>query len=316
MKNLIKQFQNISHQYDLWQKKSKIVIGVSGGPDSTCLLDIFFQLSKKYSLELIIAHVNYSLRGKDSLMDEKFVTSLSEKYNIPIQILHPPKTTSKNTEEKLRKIRYDFFEKIRKDNNFDLVAVAHNRDDQAETFLMRILRGSGLSGLGSMRFKNGCIIRPLLAASRRDVLHYLETKNLTYRTDKTNLESKFFRNKIRNQLIPYLEKNYNPNIKKTLFNATLSISEDNSFLDDFARSYLENDKSLSIKKITSLYPAIQKRIIINFIASEKMDKKNVHALHIEEILKAIKSTKGKNQTISFEGLKIIRKGDKVTISKL
>jgi tRNA(Ile)-lysidine synthase len=316
MKNLNKQFQNISHQHDLWDKESKIVLGISGGPDSACLLDIFSHLQKTYSLKLIIAHVNYGLRGEDSLKDENFVIGLANRHNIPIEILRPKKIGSKNLESELRDIRYNFFEKIRRENNFNLIAVAHNLDDQAETFLMRLLRGSGLSGLNAMKFKNGRIIRPLLSISRRDIITYLKESGLPYRTDKTNLESNFYRNKIRNELIPYLEKNYNPNIKKTLFNSTLSIGEDNSFLDDFVQKYSENTGSLSIKKTMDLHPAIQKRLILNLISKERPSKKDIYAPNIEEILKTIRSTKGKNQTVSLKGLKIMRKGDKVTISKL
>ncbi len=331
MKNLAKQFQNVSHQHQLWGKQSKIVLGVSGGADSTCLLAIFSQLKKTYDLELIIAHVNYGLRGAESETDEKFVRELASKYGLEILVLnvqpHPaPCATFSLTQEKgigkipseneLRDVRYAFFEKIRSAHKFDLIAVAHNLDDQAETFLMRMLRGSGLKGLGAMQFKSGRLIRPLLATPHSEILSYLNQKKLGYRVDKTNFTLDFYRNKIRQQLIPLLEADYNPNIKKTLFNATLSISEDEAFLESAAEKYLPEKDSLSIKKINELHPAMQKRVLRNFIARKKLDKKNLHAAHIEELLKIIRSTKGKNQIISLEGLKIIRKNDTVTISKI
>jgi len=169
MKNLVKKFQNTSHQQDLWQKGSKIVLGISGGPDSVCLLDIFAKIQRNYALELIIAHVNYGLRGRDSERDEKFVRDLAEKYNLEIEILkfnnskvehlsslkESSRFNLKNVSENyLRDLRYDFFEKIRQQYKFDLIAVAHNSDDQVETFLMRMLRGSGLQGLSGMKYKS------------------------------------------------------------------------------------------------------------------------------------------------------------------
>lgn len=200
--SLIKKFQNISHEYDLWQKGSKIVLGISGGPDSVCLLDIFFQLQKKYQLDFIMAHINYGLRGKDSDQDEKLVRKLAEQYDLKLFILNP-KCKSKS-ENALREIRYRFFEKIRKNNDFDLIAVAHNADDQVETFLMRLIRGSGLAGLSAMRFKNDSIIRPLLGFQRNEILAYLHKNKLDYRIDRTNLKPVFFRNRVRNELLPLL----------------------------------------------------------------------------------------------------------------
>lgn len=319
MRNLVKKIQNTSHQYDLWQKNSKIVLGVSGGPDSVCLLDIFAKLQKKYDLKLIIAHINYGLRGHDSERDEKFVKDLANKYAIKLEILKPKIKSRNNLENNLRDIRYDFFEKIRKENKFDLIAVAHNLDDQAETFLMRIIRGAGLAGLSAMKFRNGPprrIIRPLLATTRKEILEYLKKEKLAYRTDETNRTNLFFRNKVRNKLIPHLEKNFNPNIKKTIFDATLNIAEDFSLLENIAKKSYAKHKELSAKKLMALHPALQKRILLQIIAEKKSNIKNIEASHIEEILKALKSTKGKLQIVIFKGLKMTRKGDKVTISKL
>jgi len=329
MPNLIKKFQNISHRHNLWQKNSKIVLGVSGGPDSVCLLDIFSKLQKKYTLELIIAHVNYGLRGKDSAKDEKFVRNLAGKYNLKIFVLKPAiKLKSENT---LRDIRYTFFEKIRKANNFDSIAVAHNADDQVETFLMRIIRGAGLAGLSAMKFKNihpvksakggpaprefdrGAIIRPMLGIWRQEILHYLDETDKTdktYRIDRTNKTDLFFRNQIRNRLIPQLEK-FNPGIKQTIFYATCSIAEDNDFLEKSAQKFY---KVASAKKILSLHPALQRRLILKKIAVVQGNLKDISAANIEEIIKILKSTKNKSQIVVFKGLKLTRRGDRVIIS--
>ncbi|MFZ2975193.1 MAG: tRNA lysidine(34) synthetase TilS [Candidatus Moraniibacteriota bacterium] len=311
MPNLTKKVQNVIFQNNLFNREAKIILAVSGGPDSVCLLDVFSRLQKKYSLELIIAHVNYNLRGKDSMGDEKFVQDLATKYNLEIfaqSIEIPKKNISENY---LRNIRYDFFEKLRVDYDFDFVAVAHNADDQVETFLMRILRGSGMSGLTAMKFKNEKIIRPLLSVSRKEILEYLQERNLTYMTDKTNAQNLYLRNKIRNKLIPSLEKDFNPKIKETIFDSLVSISEDSEYLEKTA---LKNSNSLEIKKLEKLHPAILRRVLRNNIKDTKGDLKNISTNNIEEIIKIIKSTKNKTQIVILPGLKITKKNDKLQIS--
>ena len=304
-------------------------MGVSGGPDSVCMLDVMAELAPKYDLELLIAHVNYGLRGKDSDKDEEFVRRLAEKHNLEIAVLlpHPPRWSSGHllpkkekdvrkipSEDILRKIRYEFFEEIRKKNNFNLIAVAHNSDDQVETFLMRVIRGSGLTGLSAMKYKTEKIIRPLLGISRKEILEYLKTRELKYRIDKTNEQLMFFRNKIRNKLIPYLEKNFNPQIKKTISGSINSIAEDADLLEKIAAEYCRKKKELRVSEILALHPALQRRIILKAVEKAKKDLKDIEAAHVEEILKALKSTKGKRQIVVFKGLKLTRIGDKVIIA--
>lgn len=313
MSNLIKKIQNAIFRQELFAKKSGIVVAVSGGPDSACLLDILARLKKKYELNLIIAHVNYGLRGQDSARDEKFVFQLAEKYHLPLEILRVSVKDKSDLENRLRDIRYDFFETIRKENNFDQVAVAHNLDDQAETFLMRLLRGAGLTGLSAMKYKNEKIVRPLLGVSRQEILDYLQKNKLSYRIDKTNLETVFFRNKIRHELIPKLEK-FNPQIKKTLFNATFSIGEDLSLLEELAEKAYRKNQPLSASRLLKLHPALQRRVLLRLIAEKKPGLKNIESVHIEELLKALRSTKNKTQIVVFKGLKMIRKSDKMTLT--
>lgn len=323
-KNLIKKFQNISHQYDLWKKGDKIVVACSGGPDSTCLLDIFAKLKDKYNLELIVAHVNYNLRGKDSEKDEKFVRRLAGRYGLKIEVLKC-KSLSLNPSSKgrvrvnenaLREIRYKFFEKIRVKNKFNYIAVGHTLDDQVETYLMRIIRGTGLAGMSAMKHKNNFIIRPLLEITKKEILNYLKQVNQAYRTDRTNKEIPFLRNKIRNELIPLLGKKYNPNIKETLYKSSLNIAEDYDFLEQISRETYAKNKELSAKKLLKLHPALQKRIILEAIKKKKKNLKDIESAHINEIMKIIKSAKNKRQMVIFQGLKIIRKGDKIKITNL
>ncbi|MFA7319306.1 MAG: tRNA lysidine(34) synthetase TilS [Parcubacteria group bacterium] len=333
--SLVKKVQNTVFQQELFKRGDKIILAVSGGPDSVCLLDTFAKLQKKYSLELLIAHVNYGLRGKDSDKDEQLVRELGEKYGIRISVLNafttPPSRPSSTTppqpspeyrggggnalsENALRDVRYDFFEKLRAENKFDLIAVAHNADDQVETFLMRVIRGAGLQGLAAMQFKNNFLIRPLLAESRAEIIDYLKENKLAYRIDKTNLKNDFLRNKIRNKLLPYLEKDYNPNIRKTLFTEIQAIAADYAFIASSAKATMPVKATLKVSRVMSLHPALQKQVLRNALSCVKADLKDIEAAHIEEIIKILKSTKNKHQLVSFKGLKVTRKGDKLEIS--
>lgn len=327
MSNFIKNIQNTVFQNSLFKKNDKIILAVSGGPDSVCMLDVFSELQKKYNLELIIAHVNYGLRGADSKKDEELVRKLARKYGMEIFTLkpHPALRATLSlvkergimkfpSEDYLRKIRYDFFEKVRSENNFDAIAVAHNLDDQVETFLMRVIRGTGTDGLTAMKFRNGFLIRPLLATTRKEILAYLKEKKLSFRIDKTNLENLYSRNKIRNELIPILQKKFNPQIQETIFSSLVSIAEDSDFLEKETQKSFSKNSSLEISKLKKLHPAILRRLLRKKIEEKNGSLKNISTKNIEEILKVINSTKSKTQIIKFENLKITRRGDKLEIS--
>jgi tRNA(Ile)-lysidine synthase len=321
MKNLVQEFQNISHRYELWKKGDKIVVACSGGPDSTCLLDIFAKLQKKYDLELKVAHVNYGLRGKDSDKDTEFVSKLEKKYKVKTFYLSPALSLKKErgrmkmpSENALRKIRYQFFEKVRQENKLDYIAVGHTLDDQAETYLMRIIRGAGLQGLSAMKHKNNFVIRPLLGITKKEILDYLSQNKLPYRTDKTNKEIPYLRNKIRNELIPLIEKKYNSNIRETLYKSSLSVAEDCDWLDKISREIYVKNETLSVRKIAKFHPALQRRMILQAIEEKTGNLKDIESANVEEVLKAAKSTKGKNQEVKFQGLKFKRKGDRILLS--
>lgn len=323
MKSLIKKIQTFIHRHNLWKEGDKIIVGVSGGPDSVCLLDILVKLAKKNKFELLVAHVNYGLRASDSDRDEYFVKELAQKYNLKIEILSAKKESNISpTENNLRNIRYEFFQKIRKENKFDLIAVAHNQDDQAETMLMRLIRGSGLLGLRSIQPKSSEVIRPLLDISRAEIIDYLKENNLAYRTDKTNRENKFLRNKIRNKLIPILEKEYNPVLRKTLADATSSVSQDYDFIftsseKAFKKINFDAGKNVyffNSEQFIKNHPALQKQVLRKIIFKLKNNLFNVENSHLEEIIKIIKSNKNKSQKLKFKGLKLIRKGDIIYIS--
>ncbi len=320
MAKFIKTIQNFASQNDLWAKDAKIVVGVSGGPDSVCLLAVLAELAPKYGFQLHIAHVNYGLRDKDSDQEELFVQGLGKKYGMEMSVLTPKKGLYKgNLENRLRQIRYEYFEKIRQQKGFGLIAVAHNRDDQAETVLMRIIRGAGLQGLSAMKAKTGQIIRPLLQTSRADISAHLKQKKLKYRIDKTNADIEFTRNKVRHNLLPYLEKNFNPSVKKTLSSFAQSVADDYAFIGEsaerFAKGICKNKCAHFSARAFGEFPiAIQRQVFRNIFQKLKGGTFDVENQQIEEIIKVVRSTKSKNQKALIGGLNVLKKGDKVDIS--
>jgi tRNA(Ile)-lysidine synthase len=311
--NLVKKIQENIFRYELFERGAKIVVGVSGGPDSVCLLDALCKLKEKYDLHLIVAHVNYGLRGKYSDLDERLARNLAEKYSLPIEFLKVRK--AEKSEEKLRKIRYDYFEKVSKKYKADAIAVGHNLNDQAETVLMRLLRGTGLKGLGAIKFKNNNIIRPLLNIPRKEIIAYLRSNKTPYRIDKSNLSADFTRNKIRNILLPQLEKEYNPNIQETLYKFSTSAADDYEFISRYAKEWIEANKILKVSSLNNLHSSIRREALRQTIEKYSPNLREIESSHIDEILKILKSNKGKRQQIILKGLKIERIGDKLIIGK-
>jgi tRNA(Ile)-lysidine synthase len=223
-------------------KSERVMVCVSGGPDSVAMLYVLKALSRTEKYKLHIAHLNHMIRGKESQRDMEFVKSLSKKLNIPIALgMVDVKKESRNVklslEETAREIRYDFFEKTAEKLRIRKIATAHSEDDQAETVLMRVIKGTGLQGLSGIppvRRKNKvCFIRPLLGVGRKDILAFLRKNRIKYRTDSSNRKPIYLRNKIRIDVIPRLEK-LNPALKKSLKNLSELAAGDFGYINRMA----------------------------------------------------------------------------------
>ena len=318
------QAQKTISEHKLISPGDKIIIGVSGGPDSVCLLHFLSEIQSELDLDLIIAHVNYGLRGRESDQDEIFVRKLAEKYGAPFKYLQPKPAATKSTnlEANLRDIRYEFFRDLQTKEKADKIAVAHNRDDQAETILMFFLRGSGLKGLSGMDYQQGNIIRPLLDCSRADILAYLKENKLDYREDKTNQDTTLTRNKIRHELIPYLEKEYNPNIKETLVQASRITRGELQLADGvIQKTYQELAREsttavdLPLEDFLKLAKALQRGLLRHIFTELLGSTMDISALDLEETLRMLKEARSGSHR-DVKGLRIAKKGGKIVMNKV
>lgn len=211
----IRRFQNTLAKKKILPRGSKMVVAVSGGPDSMTLLTLLARLREKHNFQLHVVHVNYELRGRDSRLDEALVEKTCNEYGVPLSVFYPKVKPKKNIEATLRDIRYQLFEQVRKELRFDVTVTGHTMNDLAETFLLNLVRGSGAIGLSPFQRPHSCIVRPLLFLSRKEIEGFVKTEHIPFRIDKSNFSKKFTRNRIRHELLPLLET-FNPSMIATL----------------------------------------------------------------------------------------------------
>lgn len=235
--DLLENVKKIITNNNLLNPNDSVLVAVSGGADSVCLFDVLFSLKDELNLTLYVAHLNHMLRGDEADRDEQFVHTLCEKYGVPFfcerkDVKKLSRETGKSVEEAGRDARYDFFMRLKSEHNIDKIATAHNKNDNVETVCMRIMRGTGISGLSGIPIKNDlCVIRPLLYTSREDIENYLSEKEIHYITDSSNLEDDYARNKIRHHLIPYITENHNENFIDTFSGNIMVFTEAEHYLN-------------------------------------------------------------------------------------
>ena len=207
-----------------------VVVGLSGGADSVALLDVVAQLAARRGFRVVAAHLDHGLRAS-SAADAAFCRDLCARLGVPLEVgtadvKGRARAEKGGTEEAARHARYAFLRQVKDAHGAVAVAVAHTLDDQAETFLLRLLRGAGSAGLGAMRPVNGDILRPMLEATRKHVVAHLEARGLPHREDESNADLSFLRNRARRELLPYLEQKFNPRVRQALARAASVLAEE------------------------------------------------------------------------------------------
>lgn len=285
-------------------KIKNILIAVSGGVDSIVLLKLLHDLSTEIDLNLEVAHFDHLSRNGRSTKDRYFVEGLANQYNLMIHTASGSmsdysKKNKISEEEAGRILRHNFFNDILENKEDDwYIALAHNLDDQVETILMRIIRGTGSKGLEGMHKIDGKIVRPLLDTSKSDIVSYAESNKLSYVQDQTNFESKYHRNKIRNELLPFIKNEYNPNIYESIIGLSTIVKNQNEMveiiIDEKYHKCIVSESSHHIvfdKNLLSKCSDYEQTEVIRLALDKIKSSYNFTGKHYEEILKLIISKK-------------------------
>ena len=327
VKNITKKVEQVLVLNNLVSDKDTIIVGVSGGPDSMCLLDLLYNLKDvikaDYNIEysIVVAHVNHMIR-KESIAEKEYVENFCKNKNIAFyykeeNVKENAKKMHMSQEAYGRKIRYDFFEEVRNKLNAQKIAVAHNLDDNVETILLNIIRGCGLKGLTGMSYTNNYIIRPLLDIEKKDILGYNICKNLNPCFDKTNELEIYTRNKIRLNLLPMLKNEYNSNIMENIIRMKHILELDEEFLNNYSKKVLdeciiENNNGkikFDFSIILNQHRSIQNRVIRELIIIKNGNVESVENIHINDIIKLLTNNiKGKKYILGDKfNIEIIKK---------
>lgn len=316
------------NKYHLIEENDYIVLGVSGGPDSTCLFHVFLELQKQIKFKFVVCHINHQIR-EEAILDEQYVENMCKIHNIPFfvkreQVIDIAKKQKIGTEEMGRKIRYEFFNEILKQQNANKIATAHTKNDLSETVLMNLLRGTGLSGLKGIEPKReNKYIRPLIECEKQEIDEYCKEKRLEPKIDKTNFENIYTRNKIRNKLIPYLKEEFNPNIIESLARMSEIISNEDKYIENLTKKYYneifinksETEIILDLKKFNNLDLVIKNRIVLYTITTLFNSSAGIEKKHIEDIIKLCGNNIGNKYLIPNKKVKVLVKNHKIFFSK-
>ena len=311
----------------LIQEGDNIVVGLSGGADSVSLFYILREYKKMVQFNLYAVHINHNIRGEEALRDEKYVEKICEEENVPLFIFSCDVTgiAKKNrlsVEEAGRIIRYEKFREVLNAHGGGKIAVAHHMNDQAETIMFNMIRGSGIKGIGGMNPANGDIIRPLLCVKRAEIEEYLSSIGREYCTDSTNLHDDYMRNRLRLKLIPYIEENINANFVENINEMAQILRETDDFMADctdkiYGDSLIEKEDKkviLDTKKLRNAHPAIVKRVKRKSVLEAGMGLKDVTKTHTEDVAALITKTTGKSVMLPL-GYRAVNEYERLIIAK-
>lgn len=314
---------NTINKYNMIQSGDGIVIGVSGGPDSMALLNILNNLKEKLNIKLYVAHINHSIR-KEADEETEYVKDFCKKIDVEffakkVKVEEIAKELKMGTEEAGRNIRYEFFEEVAHKVRANKIATAHNLNDNAETVLMNIMRGTSVSGLkGIDKVRDGKYIRPIIECSRAEIEDYCKEKNLNPRYDKSNNENIYTRNKIRNLLIPFLQKEFNPNIVEGINRLSQIAIEEEQFINKVVEKEYEklqiavdNNIILNLKEFNKLDYVIKSKLILYTISKVYGKTSGIEKKHIDDIIKLCDNNIGNKYLTPQKGIKIYVKKGKI-----
>ena len=318
------------NKYNLIDKDDIVVVAVSGGPDSMALLNSLYNLREPLKIKkIVVAHVNHMLR-EEAEAETKYVKEFCNNKNIEFYLkyvnIKQISVNNKISEETAgREERYKFFKEVANNVNANKIAIAHNYNDNAETVLMHLIRGSGISGLcGIKPYREGKFIRPLIECDRKGIEEYCKKNNLQPKYDKTNNDKTYTRNKIRNLLIPYIQKEFNPNILESLNRMSKIILEEEEYMEEVVvkeyKTCLIEEKVnkiiINLKKFNELNYAIKSREILYIVKKLFGTSSSIEKIHIDDIIKLCTRNIGNKYLTPNKNIKIFIKSGEVSFEKV
>ena len=315
-------------KYNLIKDGDRLVLGVSGGPDSIAMLNILNDIKndkkQHMNFDIIVAHVNHMIRA-EAIDDQKFVKNFCKKIGVTfyaksIDVQKIANNKKIGTEEAGRNVRYEFFDEILKKENANKIAIAHNKNDKIETIIMNMLRGSGIAGLkGIEPIKNNKYIRPLIECERFEIEEYCAQNNIEPRIDRTNFENVYTRNKVRNIVIPFIKQEFNPNIIQTMDRLSDLVKEEDEYLEKVVetkyKEYVqqENEKQIivDLKGFNEQEKVIKSRLLLYTISRLFGTPKGIEKIHIEDIIKLCEKNIGNKYLTPNKNIKVLVKNQKI-----
>ena len=294
------------------QDGDSVLLGVSGGADSVCMLHVLYSLREKYHLKLYVVHVNHGIRGSEAKRDADFVEQMAENLQIPFRVVtanipEMAKEQKLSEEEAGRIFRYNTFEQVANEVGANKIAVAHNLNDNSETVLFNLFRGSRLKGLRGISPMRGQIIRPLLCCSRNEIEQYLQEKNLSYCTDSTNKETDYSRNRIRLKLMPYIKENINQKAEYNIVNAAENLSQVYEYIyGEAQKAYRIHVKdNVLLNSAEDLNVVILQEVVRMWILENTGRLKDIKANHVNIVIGLLSNQVSKKSELPY-GLKLIK----------
>ena len=294
------------------QDGDSVLLGVSGGADSVCMLHVLYSLREKYHLKLYVVHVNHGIRGSEAKRDADFVEQMAENLQIPFRVVtanipEMAKEQKLSEEEAGRIFRYNTFEQVANEVGANKIAVAHNLNDNSETVLFNLFRGSRLKGLRGISPMRGQIIRPLLCCSRNEIEQYLQENNLSYCTDSTNKETDYSRNRIRLKLMPYIKENINQKAEYNIVNAAENLSQVYEYIyGEAQKAYRIHVKdNVLLNSAEDLNVVILQEVVRMWILENTGRLKDIKANHVNIVIGLLSNQVSKKSELPY-GLKLIK----------
>lgn len=319
---------NTINKYNLINDGDRVILGVSGGPDSIAMLNILNDIKNDKNLhmnfDIIVAHVNHMIR-EEAIDDQRFVENFCKKIGVSfyaksIDVQKIANNKKIGTEEAGRNARYEFFDEILEKENANKIAIAHNKNDKIETIIMNMLRGSGIAGLkGIEPIKNNKYIRPLIECERFEIEEYCAKNGIEPRIDRTNFENVYTRNKVRNIVIPFIKQEFNPNIIQTMDRLSDLVKEEDEYLEKLVETkyndYVEQEDKgqiiMNLKDFNKEEKVIKSRLLLYTISRLLGTTKGIEKIHIEDIIKLCEKNIGNKYLTPNKNIKILVKNQKI-----